>query len=75
MHDTYISIALTGEAGPEQRAFSDAMGYRFIDDLDCEAVMLGGTDLPLVYKSTPPPFPYVHCAAIHVDAIVELAAA
>lgn len=74
VHDAYISIALTGEVGPEQRALFDRMGHRLIAEHGCEAIMLGGTDLSLVYKAEPPPFPYIHCAAVHVDAIVEHAA-
>ena len=74
VHDAYISVALTGEVGPEQRALFANMGHRLIAEHGCEAIMLGGTDLSLVYKTEPPPFPYVHCAAIHVDAIVQHAA-
>jgi len=74
VHDAYIGVALTGQAGPGQRAFFDAMGHRLIAEEHCEAVMLGGTDLSLVYRSEAPPFPYIHCAAIHVDAIVARAA-
>jgi aspartate racemase len=74
VHESYIRIALTGEVGPGQRAFFDEMGHRLIAEHGCEAVMLGGTDLSLVYRFEPPPFPYVHCAAIHADAIVQHAA-
>lgn len=74
IHDAYISIALTGVVGPQQRALFDDMGRRLISEFRCEAVMLGGTDLSLVYRAEPPSFPYVHCAAIHVDAIVRHAA-
>lgn len=74
VHDAYINIALTGETGPEQRALFDDMGRRLLAHHGCEAVMLGGTDLSLVYRSSPPPFPYIHCADIHVEAIVRHAA-
>ncbi len=74
VHEAYITIALTGEVVAAQRALFDAMGRRLIEEHGCEAIMLGGTDLSLVYKTEPPPFPFVHCAAIHVDAIVEAAA-
>ena len=73
IHDAYINIALTGEAGPAQRALFDTMSERLISEYGCEAVMLGGTDLSLVYKTEPPSFPYIHCAAVHADAIVKLA--
>ena len=74
VHDAYISIALTGEVGAKQRALFDHMGRRLLAEHGCEAIMLGGTDLSLVYKTEPPPFPFIHCAAIHVDAIVQHAA-
>ena len=74
VHDAYIEIALTGEVVPEQRALFDRMGQRLIAEHGCEAIMLGGTDLSLVYKHEKPPFAYIHCAAIHVDAIVAHAA-
>lgn len=71
VHDAYISVALTGTVGAEQRALFDEMGRRLLADHGCEAIMLGGTDLSLVYKTQPPPFPFIHCASIHVDAIVQ----
>jgi aspartate racemase len=74
VHDAYISIALTGEVASWQRALFDRMGDQLITDHGCEAIMLGGTDLSLVYKTEPPRFPFVHCAAVHVDAIVQHAA-
>ena len=74
VHEAYINIALTGAAGAEQRALFDDMGRRLLTEHGCEAIMLGGTDLSLVYKTEPAPFPVVHCAAIHVDAIVQHAA-
>jgi aspartate racemase len=74
VHDAYIQIALTGEVRADTRAFFDAMGHRLIKEHGCEAVMLGGTDLSLVYKFEPPSFPYIHCAAVHADAIVQHAA-
>jgi aspartate racemase len=75
VHDTYIQIALTGAVGPDTRAYFDDMAHRLIKQHGCEAVMLGGTDLSLVYRSQLPTFPYIHCAAIHVDAIVAHAVA
>jgi aspartate racemase len=74
VHDAYISIALTGEVGAKQRALFDNMGRRLLTQHGCEAIMLGGTDLSLVYKTEAPPFPFIHCAAIHVDAVVQHAA-
>jgi aspartate/glutamate racemase len=41
----------------------------------CEAIMLGGTDLAIVFNEAEAPFPLVDCAAIHVDAIASAALA
>ena len=57
VHDAYISIALTGEVGAKQRALFDNMGRRLLTEHGCEAIMLGGTDLSLVYKTEAPPSP------------------
>jgi aspartate racemase len=70
VHETYIAIALTGVVGPDTRGFFEKIGHRLMSDAGCDAIMLGGTDLSLVYKTEPPSFPYIHCAAIHADAIV-----
>jgi aspartate racemase len=74
VHDAYIEVALTGETNDEKRNFFDRVGQELVQEHQCEAVLLGGTDLSLVYKTELPTFPYVHCAAIHVDAIVRYAA-
>jgi aspartate racemase len=73
VHDVYIGIALTGETSDTKRALFDSVGQRLVKEHNCEAVLLGGTDLSLVYKSEPPKFPYLHCAAVHVDAIFKYA--
>jgi hypothetical protein len=38
-----------------------------------EAIMLGGTDLALIFNDQTSDFPLVDCAGIHVEAIVRLA--
>ena len=73
VHDAYIKIALSGAAGDAERAFFDRMGQRLIKEQGCEAVLLGGTDLSLVYRTHAADFPHLHCAAIHVAAIVQRA--
>jgi aspartate racemase len=38
-----------------------------------QAIMLGGTDLALVYDEATSKIPVIDCVSIHVDAIVRLA--
>ena len=36
------------------------------------AILLAGTDLSSVFTAEePPPFPYLDCAAVHIDAIAK----
>jgi aspartate racemase len=44
-----------------------------IDQEKVDAIMLGGTDLALVFNPDTAPFPLIDCAAIHVDRIAERA--
>jgi len=56
-----------------QRAVFYSVSRKLLDDESVEAIMLGGTDLSLAFNEKDTKFPLVYCAAIHVDAIVELA--
>ena len=44
-----------------------------IEEEGAEAIMLGGTDLALVFDEKSSPFPLIDCAAIHADAIADRA--
>jgi aspartate racemase len=52
----------------------DRAANRLITDQSAEAIMLGGTDLAMVYTEDNSPFPIIDCAALHVDAITNQAA-
>jgi aspartate racemase len=44
-----------------------------IEQESVDAIMLGGTDLALVFNPDNASFPLIDCAAIHVDRIVDRA--
>ena len=73
VHQAYVSMAAAGEATQEQRSVFDSACDWLISQGGVEAIMLGGTDLALVYQEGQTRFPIVDCAAIHVDAIVRRA--
>ncbi|WP_338140952.1 aspartate/glutamate racemase family protein, partial [Candidatus Entotheonella palauensis] len=52
-----------------------AAGERLVRDQGAEAVLLGGTDLNVVYDRISLDFPVIDSAAVHVDAIVNMALA
>jgi aspartate racemase len=73
VHQAYVTMAVAGVATEAQRAVFYSAGRRLIEQQGAEAIMLGGTDLALVFDERTSPFPIIDCAAIHADAIVEYA--
>lgn len=74
VHDDYVAMAATGRATPEQTAVFDSACADLMNKAGAEAIMLGGTDLALVYDEASASIPLVDCASIHVQAIVRIAA-
>ena len=75
VHDAYVAMAASGTVTDAQRAVFVAACQRLLKDNGVEAIMLGGTDLALVFNQQTAGFPLVDCAAIHVEAIVRSAIA
>ena len=75
VHQAYIAMASAGVVTPAQRAVFDTASRALLDKAGCEAIMLGGTDLALVYNEQDSVFPLVDCAGIHADAIARFALA
>jgi aspartate racemase len=71
IHRTYVEIVQKGEGTEEQ--------YRGLTDLartlckrdGAEAIVLAGTDLALLFNENNIEFPYVDCAALHIEAIMQ----
>jgi aspartate racemase len=66
--DAYMAMAQVGRVTNELREVFFTAGHELMKR-GAEAVMLGGTDLFLAFQGSPPPFPLVDCADIHVEAI------
>jgi aspartate racemase len=75
VNDDYVAMAIAGAATPAQRERLLAAGERLVRDQGAEAVLLGGTDLNVVYEGTALDYPVVDSAAVHVEAIVATARA
>jgi aspartate racemase len=73
VHAAYVSIATSGQVTSRQRAVFDLACEWLIQEAKVDAIVLGGTDLALVYNEDQTQFPMLDCAAIHVDAIVRIA--
>jgi aspartate racemase len=68
VHTAYSTIAFAGRVTDQQRDVFFREGARLVQR-GADAIMLGGTDLFLAFEGRPAPFPLVHCAEIHVEAI------
>ena len=75
VHQAYILMAASGLVTAEQRSIFHAVSHRLLGNQGVEAIMLGGTDLALVFNEQTTDFPLIDCAGIHADAIARLAIA
>jgi len=73
VHAAYIAMAAAGHVTSFQKDVFDTACKRLFQEADVEAIMLGGTDLALVYDEQNTDFPVIDCAAIHVEAIIRYA--
>lgn len=72
VHDAYVAMAASGVVTEAQRSVFNRVSSRLLND-GAQAIMLGGTDLALVYDQQTSEFPLIDCASIHVAAIARLA--
>jgi aspartate racemase len=73
VHQAYATMATSGVVTDAQREVFVGASQRLLKDAGAEAIMLGGTDLALVFAERDAPFPIIDCAAIHADAITRFA--
>lgn len=73
VNDDYVAMAIAGTASPAQRERLLGAGQRLVHDQGAEVVLLGGTDLNLVYGGASLDFPVIDSAMVHADAIVSAA--
>jgi aspartate racemase len=73
VHTAYVAMAAAGVVTDDQRAVFNAASQRLLTEGGAEAILLGGTDLALVFNAAETPFPIIDCAAIHADAVARQA--
>lgn len=73
VHEAYVTMAASGNVTEEQRQTFASACNGLMGEQGAEAIMLGGTDLALVYQEDHSAFPVIDCAAIHCDAVVKRA--
>ena len=75
VHAAYVEMAGQGAASAAHRATFDACVREMMEGRGAQAIIMGGTDLSLVYAPDTADFPIVDCALLHVDALADLASA
>jgi len=73
VHEAYSAMAIAGFATEAQSATFHAAAQSLLRDDQVDAILLGGTDLTLIFDQATAQFPVIDCAAIHADAIAALA--
>ena len=71
VHTAYAGMAAAGVVTEAQRDTFIRAAREMMADHGTQAIMLGGTDLALVFDPATSPFPLVDGVAIHVAAIVS----
>jgi aspartate racemase len=75
VHEAYVSMAIAGTANSAQRKVFVAAAQRLTERDGAQAILLGGTDLVLVFDAKSSPFRLIDCAAIHAETIARRALA
>jgi len=73
VHQAYVEMAASGIVTEMQRDVFNSVSQRLLHLYRAQAIMLGGTDLALVFNGGDAGLPIVDCAGIHADAIARLA--
>ena len=73
VHEAYVAMASSGRVTPDQVAVFDTACQEMLQSLEAEAILLGGTDLALVYTEETSAFPVIDCAETHIKAIFDFA--
>jgi len=71
VHTAYVAMASSGSVTAPQCETLNAACTELIEDFGVDSVLLGGTDLALVYDEATSVFPVIDCAAIHALKIVS----
>jgi aspartate racemase len=71
IHNTYVELARTGEGSEDQHRNLTALAHALLKRDGVDAIILAGTDLALLFNETNTDFPYIDCAALHLQEILN----
>jgi len=71
IHRTYLELAQAGEGSESQHRGLTSLALEFCERDRLDAILLAGTDLSLIFNEANIQFPYIDCAALHIEAILK----
>jgi aspartate racemase len=71
IHNTYLELLQKGAGTEEQHNTLTAIAHTLERRDRVEAIVLGGTDLALLFNEANTEFPYIDCAALHLQRILK----
>jgi aspartate racemase len=71
IHNTYVALAQKGEGSEEQHRGLTALAHTLCRREGIDAIILAGTDLALLFHAANTDFPYIDCAALHLQTILN----
>jgi aspartate racemase len=71
IHRAYLELAQTGEGSEAQYRGLTDVALKFCKRDHLDAIVFAGTDLSLIFNETNIQFPYIDCAALHIEAILK----
>jgi aspartate racemase len=71
IHNTYVELAQKGEGSGEQHSGLTSLALNLCRREGLDAIILAGTDLALLFNAANTDFPYIDCAELHLQAILN----
>lgn len=71
IHRTYVELAQRGKGSEAQYRGLTNFALTFCKRDGVDAIILAGTDLALLFNDANIEFPYIDCAALHLQAIMQ----
>jgi aspartate racemase len=71
IHEIYLQIVKTGNGNDEQYQKLRRIAQTLCERDQVDAIVLGGTELSLVFNEANTDFPHIDAARVHIDAIMQ----
>jgi len=71
IHEAYVRTALRGKGAEEERQTLTSLAHSLMQREGLDAIVFAGTDLALLFNQSNTTFPFIDCAQLHIDAIMN----